>query len=419
MDLRNEAKKLILQNYEATGEKYICPSWPHYKAQWLWDSCFHAIICAELGMANLAKNEIEQLLRWQRKDGWIPHMIYNEKPLSFFSGIERFLFKKREGKFHSSHTQPPIMAQAVEEIQDAEWARKILPHLADFYIYFAEKQDPDQDGIISICHPCESGRDTSPEFDFFGWKTKEDNLSRFSGMIGYHFSILKLEWEYKKLDWNIQKIWQKDLFNVEDLMFHCLWIDGLRSLIRLWIACERNEWTLQQLKRLADRAEEAVYRLCWDEKDKIFYSLDSKNQKIKQLTISNLFPLILDNIPVEMHQALVYEHLVNPNEFWTEYPIPSAAVNGPAFDPGSEYYCNWRGPVWISMNYFIIKGLVKHGYLNIAEEIAQKSWAMLRKEGFWEFYNPLTGKGLRKATRNLGWSALPITFLKILKRENK
>src|SRR3989344_3139793 len=108
MDLRNRAKKIMFQNFEATGGKYICPSWPHYKAQWLWDSCFHAIICADLGMADLAKNEIERLLGWQRKDGWIPHMIYNGKTPSFFSGIERFLFEKRDGKFHSSNTQPPI-----------------------------------------------------------------------------------------------------------------------------------------------------------------------------------------------------------------------------------------------------------------------------------------------------------------------
>lgn len=405
MDLREKARELMLNNYRATGQKYICPNWPHYQDQWLWDSCFHAIICSELGLTELAKNEIDKLLKWQRPDGWIPHQIYlssrEKRPRRF--ELERLFYKKEHNPFHTSITQPPVLAQAVEAINDPVWRKDKLPYLAKFYGYFAEKQDPDKDGLVSICYPCESGRDSSPEFDLINLGIP--GLSMLGTvLIWYLFNLPK----YKKLNWDLEKIWPKNLFNVEDLMFHCIWVDGLRALIRLL-----GSGPDDPLSRLADSAENAVYQLCWDEKDKIFYSLNSKNRKIKRLTVSNLFPLILDNIPAHMSQAVV-EHLTNPREFWTPYPIPSTALTDREFNIKSAFYPNWRGPVWINMNWFILRGLVKHGYVDIAKELAGKTIQMVEREGFWEYYNPLNGKGLRRETKNFGWSALVVTFPKIL-----
>lgn len=422
MNLREQAKQLMLRNYVSSGRKYIPPNPTHYKDQWLWDSCFHAIICAELGLIELAKNEVEKLLKWQRKDGWIPHQIYRS-PKRKRSDLERPLYKKEHNRFHSSITQPAVMAQAVEAINDLEWTKKILPALIKFYGYFIEKQDPDGDGLIAICHPCESGRDSSPEFDVFKWRGKKGSSFWNFNLTRYQLSKYKLELGYKIMGWDIERIWKKDcpplfkplikIFNIEDLMFHCIWVDGLRSLTRLCRACQEKE-KAQKFKRLADYCEKAVYNLCWDKKDKIFYSLDSKNQKIKRKTVSNLFPLILDNIPTKMLRALV-KCLTNPREFWTPYPIPSTAKNDPEFDPNCETFCNWRGPTWINANWFIVRGLAKHGYWSLAREIAEKTQKMIEKEGIWEFYNPITGKGLRETSRNFGWSTLVITFPKILK----
>ena len=120
-------------------------------------------------------------------------------------------------------------------------------------------------------------------------------------------------------------------------------------------------------------------------------------------------------MPDKMHQGLV-EHLTNPEEFWTDFPFPSLAKNDPEFDPNHGFYCNWRGPVWIDMNWYIIKGLVKHGYHGIAKEVSQKTENMIEKEDFREFYNPLSGQGLRQATRGFGSSTLVVTFPKALSR---
>ena len=419
MDIRQRAKELLLGNYAQTGGKYIAPDGFH-KDQWFWDSCFHAISCADLGLNNLAKNEIERLLRWQKADGWIPQQIYRSKK-RWWLDFERPLYKKGDNLNHSSITNPPVLAQAVEAINDPEWTQKVLPAVIKLCLYFSKKQDPDGDGLVSVCHPCESGMDTSPEFDGFRGRIDWKRLSPLNQML-FRYFLFKLEWNYKKVNWDIAKMWQADIFNVENLMVHCVWVENLRCLLRLISAYGSEDISREfggleiiktHIQGLADRGEKAVYDLCWDKNDRAFYGLDSKNRKIKRLTVSNLFPLILDNIPREMHSALV-EHLTNPEEFWTPYPIPSVAKSDSAFDPGRDFYCNWRGPVWINMNWFIIKGLVKHGYMDIAKEIAGKTQAMVEREGFREFYNPLNGRGLREPTRGFGWSTLAITFPKII-----
>jgi len=402
MELKEAAKKLMISNFEATGRKYITPSWPHYRNQWLWDSCFHAIICANLGLKDLAKNEIEQLLAYQREDGFIPHRIYHGIRSSW--DLERMFYKSIVNKVSSSITQPPVLAQAVEAIDDPEWAREIMPKVIKFYIYYKEKQDPDGDSLISICHPCESGRNASPEFDFLYWK--HSKLFPFLNPAIRLAKILNMERKYRKLDWDIARIWEADLFNVEDLMTHCIWVQGLRSLARLVrkiYGYDKMDLILK-LQNLADDGEKAVFNLCWDEKEKIFRSLDSKNRPIvNHLTISNLYPIILDNIPKEMISAIVANHVLNPKEFWTPYPIPTVSISDSAFDTKSEWLL-WRGPVWINMNWFIIQGLRKHGYNDIAEKISTKTKEMVEREGFREFYNPFTGKGMR--VKKFGWSGL-------------
>lgn len=399
LNLKEEAKKLMLENFEKTGRKYIAPSWSHYKPQWLWDSCFHAIICANSGLKDLAKNEIEELLLCQREDGWIPHIIYH----GFFKrwDFEGRLYSSIHNGLFSSITQPPVLAQAVEAINDPEWAKRILDKVLRFYLYFKEKQDPDNDDLISICHPCESGRDASPEFDQFYWKPSK-KLQFLNPAIRL-LNLLNLERKYRKVHWDIQEIWGLNLFNIEDLMTHCIWLQGLRSLGRLMRQGNKAPEDIKNIEELADKAEKAVIDLCWDEKDGIFWSLDSRNQKIKtHLTISNLFPIILEKIPERMISWLVV-HLRDEKKFWTSHPIPSVAVSDSAFNPESEWLL-WRGPVWINANWFIVNGLRKHGYNQFADEIAQKTKEMVAREGFREFYNPFTGKGRR--VKNFGWSAL-------------
>jgi glycogen debranching enzyme len=83
----------------------------------------------------------------------------------------------------------------------------------------------------------------------------------------------------------------------------------------------------------------------------------------------------------------------------TRFGIPSTRSTFGGFEP-LRY---WRGPVWQHMNMLIATGLADHGHTALAERIRFDSAELLRKQGFHEYYDPLTGNGLGGA--EFSWTA--------------
>ena len=406
-DIFLDAKKLLLKNYEATGRKFIPPSLPHYPHEWLWDTCFHAISCSALGLNDIAKEILERLvLCEQRQDGFIPHMIYHGH--FWFSlrlrDIEKLFFNSPH---RSAYTQPPVFAHALDWIEDPVFARHIFEKTYRFFTYFTEKQDPDNDDLISNFHPRETGRDSTPEFDRW-WLARPYKTPLLSFLCDL-FLFLKITFRYRKEKWRIEKISQKPVVDVEDLMFNSIWADGMDILSKF----APDETSKKLAKDLAHRTEKAILEKCWDEKTKRFYSLGPKNEYIKTTTISNLFPLILPNIPKDKSEKIV-QLLTDKNEFWTPHPLASVAQSEPSFDSDYKTKLLWRGPVWINTNWYLIYGLLRHGFYDVARDLASRTLAMVEKEGFREFYHPMTGKGMR--VKNFGWSTLVATFPQLFAR---
>ena len=69
-----ERARLILEGNLVSNEEYFytCPSTGTYQHQWLWDSCFHAIIWTYFDPEN-AKKELFSLVKKQYENGMLPH----------------------------------------------------------------------------------------------------------------------------------------------------------------------------------------------------------------------------------------------------------------------------------------------------------------------------------------------------------
>jgi glycogen debranching enzyme len=71
----------------------------------------------------------------------------------------------------------------------------------------------------------------------------------------------------------------------------------------------------------------------------------------------------------------------------------------PDFDP-RRY---WRGPVWVNVNWFLVRGLERLGLTEEAEALRGLTLRLVEASGSSEYYHPSTGEPL--GSPEFSWSA--------------
>ncbi len=389
--------------WENRAYDFVCPSNVTYPFQWLWDSCFHAIVLTHFDVT-LAEQELVCLLQAAQPDGFIPHMILweREKYLAQIATYNIALLND----YLTAITQPPFLAQAVERVhragKNAAFLAAVLPPTKAYYRWLAQNRDPDADGLIAIIQPDESGLDALPAYDALLQMQTTD-------AAGLREAMARLFAAYAPLRAAPARLIAADVFVVEDLLMNCAYAQGLRALARL-CRIAQDAAGAAEFERCAARVERALVEKCWDEKRGIFFNLLGAAEKpAGVITVTSLLPLILDNLPSPISQVLVEKHLLNPKEFWLDYPLPCVAANEPSFDPAAKTHLLWRGSTWVNMNWLIVGGLRQHGYAAIAAELTARTAQMILREGFREYYNPHTGTGCGAPA--FGWTTLVVDML--------
>jgi len=411
-DLKESAKNLLLSNIKTGYSKglkkhffYISPDRKHYH-QWFWDSSFHSIVMANF-YPEYAMKEIETLLSVQQANGFIPHIIFwNLRLRDRLHPWWRKEVNEKVNRYITCEIQPPVLGISLlkiyERTKNIEFIENNISKVEHFYRYLSRERDPDEDNLVSIITPMESGMDMSPQFDIpFG------NKSNNPGITKNH--ITELLKNYKKWNWNLDKIFQSSIFNVEDVAFNSIYCLGLEALSKLYQCIDRKK--SKDIKEWSDRVKESILVKFWNKKNKIFFSIFHKNKEeytIPIKTISSLFPIILD-IPEKYTNSLL-EHLTSKKEFWTEYPIPSVSIDESSFGPLIDTRFIWRGTTWINTNWFIAEGLLRHKRYEMYKKIREKTLSLVLKSGFNEFYDPFTGDS-GWAMRNFGWSTLSVELI--------
>ncbi|MGI8419190.1 MAG: amylo-alpha-1,6-glucosidase [Candidatus Levyibacteriota bacterium] len=413
--LINQAREIFKTNvvegysdWKKTSYRYIAPAKKGYPYQWLWDTGFQAIVLSHFD-TNWAKNEIRNLLLVQDLDGFLPHVIFWDETMH--TPLWASMLSRDNLHVHTTNiTQPPVLAIAIEEIykrdKDKKFLKEVLPKIGKYHRYLLEMRDPDKTHLLSIISADESGMDELPIFQYAaGLKTNNVFL--------FHFYNRKADILNKFNRYDIKKILEKDYFTLKEPFFNVIFIEACKSLSRLYLQID-NKTEAEYFKKQANKAMDALIALCWDTEENIFYPTYSKNNlKIPIKTIVSLAPLFLSDLDKQYVDLLVQKHLLNTEEFWLPYPLASVAKSEVFFDPSKlPFYwvkALWRGPVWLNANWLIIKGLQKHGYDTIADQIIKKSAKLVAAEGFREYYNPFTGSGYGK--ENFGWSTLLLDLL--------
>jgi glycogen debranching enzyme len=369
--------------------------------QWLWDSGWHMIAWSYRQPEN-AIADLRTLLLFQRQDGFIPEIIF-WKQNRFLRKINCFVNGYSHEEF-TDLTQMPMLAYSVRAIWQATHDKNLLQEFVPKIVKFLEwwrYRDHDNDGLISIIHPWESGIDASPIYDpvFHLSNPRPCNM---------YLNFWKLFRDYYKVGWNQQIILQKERFNVEDVGVCSVYADCWGVLASL--AGEFDRELAMRCSEQHQRYQQAIIRKCWDEEREQFVSYfhqDGMEIASRAETIQTLLPLLLDDLPASIQQKLVTK-IKDPEKFWLSYPVPSVARSESVFNP-NESMLLWRGPMWPSTTWLVMEGLLKHGFKAEAATILERWIELYLQNGIWEYYNPLTGKGLGQ--KGLGMSTIIVDML--------
>lgn len=155
--LLEQTRRVMSDNWNSLG--YTSPNPKRYEWQWLWDSCFHAIIWAELGEADRGLVELTTLLNTIEPSGFIPHMNYVADP-----SVAKELWG-RSGT--SSITQPPMFGHAIADLirRGVDVPEELIDKAARGLRFFLKFRIHNPSGLITLCHPWESGADDNPRWD--------------------------------------------------------------------------------------------------------------------------------------------------------------------------------------------------------------------------------------------------------------
>ncbi len=394
MDFAREAEALLRANRRTEGTySYTVPSPGTYPYQWLWDSCFHAILLASFDPA-AAKNELRSLISRQFQDGMIPHIIFWKPKLS------RPYDWGWGGTGTSSITQPPMLAYALWEIHrrtgDTAFLEEMYASTLAFYTYFIGKRDPQDHHLAGIINPDESGEDNSPRFDIPMRASADISSWR------HLFKRRKLVYENKVCNFDAELCMSKN-FWVKDVPFNTILIKNLEVLghiASLLGDAEGEHFATLHAGLIKNAMRDRLFA------DGVFYSaMNHDYQPLKVETWAHFAPLFADLYTPGEAESLVHNHLRNKETFRGRFGIRTVSKQEPSYRPDGF----WRGPVWMAPNWFMYKGLIAYGLTEDAKWIRETSLELIERNGFREYFDSDTGRG--HGAYNFTWGALILDMM--------
>jgi glycogen debranching enzyme len=396
MEFREAAHALLKANRRTTrdGLQYTVPSPSTYPYQWLWDSCFHAIVLAELE-PEAAKAELRCLLSRQLPDGMVPHMIF-WKPK-----ITRPYHVWWDNSGVSSLTQPPMIAYAAwriyEATKDEAFLREVFPKIDAFHRYLIDKRDPHDHHLISIINPDESGEDNSPRFDI-AMRVKS-SVSFFAHMYARHQLVTaNRTCAFDPLTCMQERFW------VKDVPFNAILVKNLEAMEK--IAGVLKETAAQEYAKLHRELISFTMREYLMADGVLWSAIGLEHGHLKVATWAHFAPLFAGIYTKEEARELVRAHFHNPETFRSAFGIRTVSKQEPSYRSNGF----WRGPIWFAPHWFIHHGLKDYGFEEEAAWIRDRSRALIDKNGFREYFDPETGKAY--GARSFTWGTLVLDMMK-------
>jgi hypothetical protein len=418
------AKSILMRN-RSSG--YTIPSSALYPHQWNWDSGFIAIGYSHFD-TEWATKELRRLFSAQWKNGMVPQIVFNESRLGSYFPEPEFWQTERsphspEGYMTSGITMPPIHAFAVLKIYEntrdknklkpfLEW---IYPKLLNYHNYLYTVRNPDGDGLIYIRHPWESGMDNSPSWDRIvrkkdlpsiilpDYRRKDTSGSVSSNMRPtdeyYDYFVFLIDL-FRKSRYNEKEIFQESPFLVCGPLFNAILCASNEALIKIsHILKEPRDEIEQWYSLTAKSVQERLY----DPVHGIFDAYDMREGKLLELETASGFMPLFGGAATKQQASRVYEYL-DSKSFCALHQGNCFTI--PSYDTQKEGFKRenyWRGPVWININWMLMHGLRRYGFVQKADSLAHDILELPIRFGFYEYYDSFDGRGY--GSKDFSWTA--------------
>ena len=167
-----------------------------------------------------------------------------------------------------------------------------------------------------------------------------------------------------------------DTMNLDDVGLNALYALDSESLAKIAEILGKQD---DRRVFAADYARmKTTIQTLWNDEDGMFENRYWDGRFSKRLSPTNFYPLIAGVATPQQAERMIKSHLLNRDEFWGQYVIPTISRNDPAFK--DQYY--WRGDIWAPTNYLVYEGLNRYGQDETALEFAEKSYSLFESD--WE-----------------------------------
>ncbi len=316
-------------------------------------------------------------LRWLRDPsharGVLRTIFDHQKPDGALNGRVYVNHLQGTDFYHANWGDALLALDAVRP--DDAFVAELYPSLARHADWLVATRDADGTGMIDVVDQYETGQEYMSRYqvvddraDAYGW----ENRIRLKGIdvTVYAYALLR-----------------------------CL----ARICERAGAAADRAQW-----EQLAERTADAVRTRMWDGDRGMFSDVDPRTMTRTGVAAAVCFYPYFTDLATEEHVPGLERNLLDPRRFWTDYPVPSSALDDPWFNAvaewkGKRHVCPWNGRVWPMTNSHVMEALGRWGdaahprLRAAAGEFLPRFVRMMFHDGdvgrpnCFEHYNPFTG----------------------------
>jgi hypothetical protein len=409
--LKTVATNVLRANW--TGD-HMVPSRTLYPHQWSWDAAFISIGLVRVEPER-AWQELRTLFEAQWPDGRVPHIVFDpdvpEK--DYFPGPAFWEVPPIPGKGAQTTglIQPPVHALAAllvhrvhPDLAALQW---LYPRLVAQQEYLSKQRDAGGAGLACIVHPWESGLDNSPAWDailaripadakvmeHYKRRDTEVAVASHRPTNADYFRFIALAEAYRDNGYRDFDLLDRHSFIVECPAFNTLYADAEHALAEI---AELVGADPAPHRERASFIRRVMQERLYEPETGMFHALDVRTHELSPARcISGLLPVVLPDLPDSLAASLVAQ--ATSERFG--FPVTSYDRTAPDFDP-LRY---WRGPVWINVNWLLLRGLRAHGYRDEARALRAAMLELIDRSGCYEYFDPNTGEGI--GTAEFSWTA--------------